>query len=266
MILRILTLTLASYSLCFSQEAQKGDTLNTVHVNESSLLVNVLNSAYYNSSEIFKSRTDTPVFYTVIRTLYYQDRKVAEYHADIFLTKKMFSPRVIRDSIVFFEQVEQTDPPNFNAAFHNIAIKNYRKKIRLRKTKLPNSKIWINDTNGVILKYTFNSVLNDSTNSILLEFIGTTTNNLALSSYSWAGVMPNTSRANKEKTWSSSGSNTFDPKTQIILSHKNTLKIYHFREDVNIQIKKNPSVLDENEKFKTLSFLDLYSLSKQLEN
>lgn len=265
MISRILILLLASYSLCFSQEALKRDTLNNVDVNEYSLLRHVLESAYFNSSEIFKRRTDTPVCYTVTRTLYYKNRKVAEYHADILLTKKMFSPRVIGDSIVVIERVEQTDPPNFNAAFHNIAIKNYRKKKRLRKTKLPNSEIWINDTNGIILKYAYNNVFNDSTNSFLLEFTGTTTNNLALSSYSWEGLMPTTSSPEKERQLNSSGSNIFDPQTQIILSHKNSIKSEHFTEEVSIQIKKTSLVLDENEKYSTLSFLDLYSLSKQLE-
>lgn len=265
MILRVSLLILLSCEISFSQETQIGDTLNTVEVYDSSLLQRVLDSALYNSSEIFKNRVDTPLHYTITRTLYYENRKVAEYHADIFLTKKMFSPRVVSDSIVVLEQIEETDLPSFNAAFNNIAIKTYRKKRRPRKANLPNSKIWINDTNGIILKYALNNVFNDSTHSFLLEFTGTTTNNLALSSYSWEGLMPNTSWPEKEQPWSSSGSNIFDPQTQIILSHKNSLKYNHFTEEVSIQIKKTPLVLDDDEKYKTLSFLDLYSLAKRVE-
>ena len=75
--------------------------------------------------------------------------------------------------------------------------------------------------------------------------------------------MPNTSFPKKKRSWSSRGSNIFDPKTQVILSHKNTIRINQFTEEVSIQIK-GPLVIDDIDKYKTLSYLDLYSLDKQI--
>jgi hypothetical protein len=261
MILRILILVLSSSTFCFSQKTQLEDTLNTVEIYDSSWLDRVLDSSLYNSSEIFMTRIDTPSFYTISRTLFYKDRIVAEYFADIFLTKTMYIPRVISDSINIIEQVAETDLPSFNAAFHNIAIKSYTKK---RKTNLSNREISINDSNGIILHYTLRNAFSDSANSFHLEFTGDSINELALLSYSWEGVMPNTSFPKKKRSWSSRGSNIFDPKTQVILSHKNTIRFNQFTEEVSIQIKESPLVIDDIDKYKILSYLDLYSLAKQI--
>jgi len=264
MILRILILVLSSSTFCFSQKTQLEDTLNTVEVYDSSWLDRVLDSSLYNSSEIFINRIDTPSFYTISRTLFYKDRIVAEYYADIFLTKTMFSPRVISDSIIIIDQVAETDLPIFNTAFHNVAIKSYRKKRKKRKKNLSNREISINDTNGIILHYSLKNAFNDSANSFHLEFTGNSINELALLSYSWEGVMPNTSFPKKNQSWSCHGSNIFDPKTQVVLSHKNTIRFNQFTEEVSIQIRKSPLVIDNIDKYKTLSYLDLYSLAKQI--
>ncbi len=264
MILRILILILSSSTICFSQKTQLEDTLNTVEVYDSSWLDRVLDSSLYNSSEIFINRIDTPSFYTISRTLFYKDRIVAEYYADIFLTKTMFSPRVISDSIIIIDQVAETDLPIFNTAFHNVAIKSYRKKRKKRKKNLSNREISINDTNGIILHYSLKNAFNDSANSFHLEFTGNSINELALLSYSWEGVMPNTSFPKKNQSWSCHGSNIFDPKTQVVLSHKNTIRFNQFTEEVSIQIRKSPLVIDNIDKYKTLSYLDLYSLAKQI--
>jgi hypothetical protein len=264
MILRILILVLSSSTFCFSQKTQLEDTLNTVEIYDSSWLDRVLDSSLYNSSEIFMTRIDTPSFYTISRTLFYKDRIVAEYFADIFLTKTMYIPRVISDSINIIEQVAETDLPSFNAAFHNIAIKSYTKKRKKRKTNLSNREISINDSNGIILHYTLRNAFSDSANSFHLEFTGDSINELALLSYSWEGVMPNTSFPKKKRSWSSRGSNIFDPKTQVILSHKNTIRINQFTEEVSIQIKESPLVIDDIDKYKILSYLDLYGLAKQI--
>jgi len=262
MILRILILVLSSSTFCFSQKTQLEDTLNTVEIYDSSWLDRVLDSSLYNSSEIFMTRIDTPSFYTISRSLFYKDRIVAEYFADIFLTKTMYIPRVISDSINIIEQVAETDLPSFNAAFHNIAIKSYTKKRKKRKTNLSNREISINDSNGIILHYTLRNAFSDSANSFHLEFTGDSINELALLSYSWEGVMPNTSFPKKKRSWSSRGSNIFDPKTQVILSHKNTIRFNQFTEEVSIQIKESPLVIDDIDKYKIL--LDLYSLAKQI--
>jgi len=264
MILRILILVLSSSTFCFSQKTQLEDTLNTVEIYDSSWLDRVLDSSLYNSSEIFMTRIDTPSFYTISRSLFYKDRIVAEYFADIFLTKTMYIPRVISDSINIIEQVAETDLPSFNAAFHNIAIKSYTKKRKKRKTNLSNREISINNSNGIILHYTLRNAFNDSANSFHLEFTGDSINELALLSYSWEGVMPNTSFPKKKRSWSSRGSNIFDPKTQVILSHKNTIRFNQFTEEVSIQIKESPLVIDDIDKYKILSYLDLYSLAKQI--
>jgi hypothetical protein len=257
-------LVLSSSTFCFSQKTQLEDTLNTVEIYDSSWLDRVLDSSLYNSSEIFMTRIDTPSFYTISRTLFYKDRIVAEYFADIFLTKTMYIPRVISDSINIIEQVAETDLPSFNAAFHNIAIKSYTKKRKKRKTNLSNREISINDSNGIILHYTLRNAFSDSANSFHLEFTGDSINELALLSYSWEGVMPNTSFPKKKRSWSSRGSNIFDPKTQVILSHKNTIRFNQFTEEVSIQIKESPLVIDDIDKYKILSYLDLYSLAKQI--
>jgi len=76
--------------------------------------------------------------------------------------------------------------------------------------------------------------------------------------------MPNSSFPKKKRTWSSRGSNIFDPKTQVILSHKNTIRFDEYTEEVSIQIKESPLVVDDIDNFKTLSNLDLYSLAKQI--
>lgn len=262
MILRILILILSSTTICFSQETQLEDTLNTVEVYDTSWLHGVLDSSLYNSSDIFINRVDTPSFYTISRTLFHKDRIVAEYYADIFLTKTMFIPRVISDSIIIIEQIAETDLPSFNAAFHNIAIKSYTKKRKKRKTNLSNREISINNSNGIILHYTLRNAFNDSANSFHLEFTGDSVYELALLSYSWEGVMPNSSFPKKKRTWSSRGSNIFDPKTQVILSHKNTIRFDEYTEEVSIQIKESPLVVDDIDNFKTLSNLDLYSLAK----
>ena len=264
MILRILILVLSSSTFCFSQKTQLEDTLNTVEIYDSSWLDRVLDSSLYNSSEIFMTRIDTPSFYTISRSLFYKDRIVAEYFADIFLTKTMYIPRVISDSINIIEQVAETDLPSFNAAFHNIAIKSYTKKRKKRKTNLSNREISINDSNGIILHYTLRNAFSDSANSFHLEFTGDSINELALLSYSWEGVMPITSFPKKKRSWSSRGSNIFDPKTQVILSHKNTIRFNQFTEEVSIQIKESPLVIDDIDKYKILSYLDLYSLAKQI--
>ena len=256
----LIPLLISSLSL-FSQQTESIDTLEAVYVTSESQIIEFFYAARLNSYENYQARKDTPVVYSLSRRLYLRDTLVAEYHCNVFVSKRTFTPRVVWDSIHIIRDIETTSAPILYVPFQRLAISRKPKKIKKGDEKRIGSIVALKNTDSIELRYSKAVQMNAINGNMQSVFAGTNASDIALKESTWDGVMPMDLRKIKGRVCK--GKNLFDPSSQLLLYHVNVTTINEFQEVVEATVDLGSKLkIDLEVNYPLLSGLDLFSLNE----